>query len=155
MVKIEEKIFIILIFAVLFISIMSAVNFSVGEPSHSIDTQYAPSDYIKGWINISLDDKSTNSLFKTSERDKISLIKLLDLNDADYDCIPTDCGTNYEAGDSATTKEFILNKSKSTIIELKLAGGIINDVSRCSMKAEGKSGESNKQSMFKKILYAE
>lgn len=151
MVKIEEKIFIILIFAVLFISIISA-NFDVGEPSHSIDTEYALSDYITGWINISLDDEPTNSLFKTNEGDKISLIKLLDLNDADYDCVPADCGTNYEAYGAATTKEFILNVGNSTIFGLKLSGGIINDVSRFSMKVESDAGISNKQGLFIDIL---
>ena len=151
MVKTKEKIFIILVFAVLFISIISA-NFYVGEPSHSIDTEYALSDYITGWINISLDDEPANSIFETSEGDEITLVKLLDLNDADYDCIPADCGTNYEAYDTATTKEFILNEGNSTIIGLKLSGGIINDVSRFSMKVKSDAGISNKQGLFIDIL---
>ena len=151
MVKTNEKIFIILVFMVFLISIISA-NSDAGEPSHLIDTQYAPSDYITGWINISLENEPTNSLFETSGGDEITLIKLLDLNDADYDCIPADCGTHYEAGNAATTKEFILDDGNESVIGLKLSGGIVNDISRFSMKVESSALGSIKPRLFIDIL---
>ena len=124
MMKTSEKIFIILLFAILLISIISA-NFQIGDPSHSIETQYGKGEYIRGWINISLDNEPTNSVFRTSGGDEIALIELLDLNEVVYSCSPSDCGSDYYANDAKTTKSFSLNKSDSVIFGFKFDEDII------------------------------
>ena len=99
----------------------------IGDPSHSIDKEYAPSDYIKGWINISLINEPSNSLFEDSEGNSITLINLLELNSISPSCIPTDCESDYAVieGSEKTEKIFDLEGGKSAIFGFKISGDYI------------------------------
>ena len=115
----------------LFISIISVgvifASFEIGDLSHSIDKQYAPSDYIKGWINITLTDEPTNSLFETNFDGSITLIDLLELNNAveSDTCTPQDCMSDYAAETPLDIKTFNLNSRESKIVGFKLEGEIV------------------------------
>ena len=84
----------LLVFFILMISVSIASSFSsesIGNLSHSITTQYGPSEHIKGWINISLKNEPANSLFKTNG-DSISLINLINKNtEFQKTCNPLTC----------------------------------------------------------------
>ncbi len=100
-------------------SVISA-SFEIGNLSHSIDKQYGPLDYIRGWINISLDNEPANSVFEDSEGNSISLIDLLKKNtDFDYSCIPVNCESGYSASNGESTKSFNLGIGESKIIGFK------------------------------------
>jgi len=100
-------------------SVISA-SFEIGNLSHSIDKQYGPLDYIRGWINISLDNEPANSVFEDSKGNSISLIDLLKKNtDFDYSCIPVNCESGYSASNGESTKSFNLGIGESKIIGFK------------------------------------
>ncbi len=116
---------------ILSISFISA-SFDVGNLSHSIQKSYGPSDYIKGWINISLDGESVNSLFKTNGNSR-SLIDLLEINKAkeysgfdDFSCSPLSCETDYSASNPETEKTFNLTQGGSIIFGFNFMGNIIS-----------------------------
>jgi len=114
-----------LLMLIILISISSFDESQLGEPSYSINLQYAPSDYIRGWINISLINEPVNSLFETNFEDSIRLIDLLKLNNAEEDiCIPRDCFSDYSASNASEMKTFNLISKTSKIIGLRLDGNI-------------------------------
>ena len=86
-------------------------SFEIGDLSHQITTDYGPGENIRGWINMSFEDEPVDSLFKDSEDNTVTLIKLLEsdssLSAGDYNCTPFDCGVNYdeENGDESKTIE--------------------------------------------------
>ena len=105
-------------------SIVSSFSFeNIGNLSHSIEKSYGPSEYIKGWINISLEGEPTNSLFKTNG-DSISLIDLLNINNAvkDDTCIPRNCETDYNASDPNLIKTVSLDRGDYAIFGFKFTG---------------------------------
>ncbi|HEB47270.1 MAG TPA: PKD domain-containing protein [Candidatus Pacearchaeota archaeon] len=124
--------FAIFLTVVLFASIASAI-FSAGNPDHSIEDAYGPSESIRGWINISLTDESTNSLFEDSRGNSIKLIDLLkkDSRHSSPSCDPVDCSTDYTAGNGETSKTLSLDEGNSEIFGLKFTGNLngINSVS--------------------------
>ncbi len=102
----------LLVFFILMVSVNIVSSFSsesIGNLSHSITTQYGPSEHIKGWINISLENEPTSSLFKTNG-DSRSLIDLLNINKVlgydDFSCTPRNCKTGYSVitGTGETSK---------------------------------------------------
>ncbi len=137
----------ITLFVILFVNLVSA-SFEVGNLSHSIDKQYRLSDFLRGWINISLDNEPINSLFRTSLGERAELIELIMLNNlsegADYTCVPTDCEIDYTmvSGTGETQKNFILNTDENIIFGLKISGGEIYDIPDFSMKVTSNAGES-------------
>src|SRR3989339_589578 len=72
--------FIICMFLISFVS----ASFQVGNLSHSIDTYYGPQKIINGWINISLNNEPSDSLFRDSSGKIISLINLLKINSINF-----------------------------------------------------------------------
>jgi PKD repeat protein len=120
---------ILFLFLIVIIGFVSA-TFEIGDLSYSIDKQYAPNDYIKGWINISLDNEPANSVFNDSQGNSISLIALLEENnDFDYDCSPINCASDYSAESPELTKTF--DSVESNFFGFKLTGNniVINSIS--------------------------
>ena len=121
----------LLIFFILIVSINITLSFSsenIGDLSHSIQKSYGPSENIKGWINISLEGESADSLFKTNG-DSTSLINLLktDINkDIEYTCSPLNCETDYSSSNPETMKNFDLDQNNYTIFGFELTGNIIS-----------------------------
>src|SRR3989344_1338054 len=122
------------------LNVLSA-SFSVSN--YSIEKQYAPNDALRGWINISFNNEPATSLFQIDDRDNISLIKLLELNDEyDYSCVPGDCGTAYAGSNSETTKTFSLLPGQSTVYGLKFTGNDVSAVESFELTIKSDAGES-------------
>ena len=118
----------ILFFVFLLTFGMVSASFGIGEPSHLIDKQYAPESYIKGWINISLNNEPANSLFQDLSR-SISLIDLLNLesnSDFEYTCSTAKCGSDYSATNGEETKTFDLGNTETKILGFKFTGDIVS-----------------------------
>jgi PKD repeat protein len=115
----------IIFFIVIFASAIFA-SFQAGNPSNYIEKIYGPLSNISGWINISFDEESTDSLFSAffdgSPGNSVSLWKLLDKNPAYvHSCIPLDCGKDYSAISGTNSKTFILNSGESKILGLRIS----------------------------------
>ncbi|MAG78832.1 hypothetical protein CMI40_00450 [Candidatus Pacearchaeota archaeon] len=108
----------IILFVILFTGIISA-NFEIGDLPYSIEKQYGPSDNIKGWLNISLNNEPADSIFKDPNNNSIGLVDLLDINNIKYTCDTINCVSDYSASKEETTKNFNLNARESKIIGFK------------------------------------
>ncbi len=141
---------------VLFININAiSASFEIGSPSHSIEKQYAPLSSIKGWINISLSDEPSDSLFETNFGSSIFLMDLLDLNSGYYyDCIPTDCETGYSAveGSEETGKNFNLNFGQSKVFGFKITGEEFVSANDFSLNVTSDASEYDYPQLFIDIL---
>ena len=125
--KTKSKIFIGFLFLIfLFLGFVNA-GFEVGNESHLIDNQYGPSDDVRGWINISLNNEPANSVFEDSLGNSISLIDLLlkQNQDFDYLCTTINCVSDYSAGNEEEIKTFNLDNKKSKIFGFKFNENII------------------------------
>jgi PKD repeat protein len=124
----KDVMILILIFGLILNFNFISATFEIGNLSHSIQQYYGPSDYIKGWINISLENEPANSLFEDDEDNSISLIDLIKLNNwvkgKDYICSPLSCETSYSASEPEEIKTFALNDGESSIFGFKLEGDI-------------------------------
>ncbi len=109
------KKFTIVIFIIFFLGLASA-DFGIGNKSHIIQTTYNIGGKISGWINISLRNESTDSLFRDSIGNSIKLISLLNSQNINYTCNSLDCSTSYSSGDGVATKNLTLRSGESKII---------------------------------------
>lgn len=103
---------------------------NVGNLSHSIQTSYGASSYIKGWINISLENEPADSLFEMNTN-SISLADLLEINENQgysgfngFTCSPLSCETAYSAENPQSSKSFNLNEGESAIFGLQITGNL-------------------------------
>ncbi|MFH1607836.1 MAG: PKD domain-containing protein [archaeon] len=102
-----------------------SASFEIGNLSHSIESVYGPDSELKGWINISLSNEASNSIFEDSLGNSISLINLLkETSDFEYTCSTISCISDYSATNGEETKTFNLNAKQSKIIGLKFSGEI-------------------------------
>ncbi|MBU0894924.1 MAG: PKD domain-containing protein [Nanoarchaeota archaeon] len=115
----------------LFIFLISLISagFDIGNLSHKLTkTYYGPSENIKAWINISMDNEPANSIFEDSEDNTITLIELLNLNTQleegiEYTCNVPGCKSDYNTiGSGESTKTFTLGTNESKIIGFKING---------------------------------
>jgi len=100
----------------------------VGTPSNLINEKYSLDSHLSGWINISLNGESADSLFQTSLGSQISLIDLIKQNELKgtlaYSCLPLDCKSDYSAsGSGDDSKTISLGPGESRVIGLKFGGG--------------------------------
>ena len=141
-----------LVFLVLISSFIYA-SFEIGDLSYLIEKKYVSNDSRKGWINISLEDEPTNSLFEDSYENSITLIELLKLNNnSDYNCLPADCENDYIAIDEQTTKTFTLNKNQQKILGFKFTGNSFEDISSFSASISSNTPTSTSRKLFIDIL---
>ncbi len=123
------KFFIFSLFFVFLIGFVCA-GFEVGDLSHSILKEYGPGENIQGWVNLSLNNEPTNSLFSDLRGNSISLIKLLKQNNGfDYSCNIEDCESDYSSKKGETLKSFELDAGETTLVGFKLDGLIDSIIS--------------------------
>ena len=150
----KKKVFIIVFFFVLFALILNVfTSFEKGDPGFEITTQYSQDETIKGWINISLKNETTDSLFTDSFNNSISLIELLNSNNnLEYDCLPSDCEKNYLETNPEAEKTFSLNEGESKIIGIKITGDNFENISDFSMNISSTAAESFEPQLYIDIL---
>jgi len=70
----------------------AAAGSTTGEPNNGLETKYSASDFVKGWVNISIESEPLSSLFFDNFENSINIKSLLDLNkNLNYTCNPNDC----------------------------------------------------------------
>jgi hypothetical protein len=115
----------ILIFGIFILSFVSA-DFEKGNSSHLIITQYSPSERISGWINISLDKESADSLFIDSNDNQIKLLDIIKKNiNFNYSCSSKNCTSEYTSQDSPEySMNFTLSPGEEKLIGIKIGGNV-------------------------------
>lgn len=130
-----------LILLILFANLISA-DFSVGNKSHDVDGLYGIGENIRGWINMSFDDESGDSLFEDSFGNSIALFDLLNKNpEVNFSCKIAGCASEYAGANPSAEKEFMLEEG-----EIGLAGinfdSNFEDIISVEFEIESDAGES-------------
>jgi len=94
-----------------------------GNKSFEINTDYASSESIKGWMNISFQNEPAESLL-TGFDSSIKLIDFLDENSAYYSCFPSNCEKGYSTTNPGTSKNFSIGYLKQRLIGINLTQNI-------------------------------
>lgn len=117
---------VMLLIVVVFILSFISADFEKGNSSHLILTQYSPSERISGWINISLDKESADSLFTDSNGNQIKLLELIKKNlNSNYSCSSKNCTSEYTSQDSAKeSMNFTLSPGEEKLIGMKIGGNV-------------------------------
>lgn len=137
----------------LFMIFMINAGLKLGEQVEGIQANYASSDFVKGWINISLDNENLNSLIKDNFGNSITLKKLLEINaNSNYNCIPSDCKNDYSLGNVESSKTLFMGKNQEKILGLKFTGNNFESVSSFSIKVSSNAPESASKQLFVDIL---
>ncbi|MEK6936270.1 MAG: PKD domain-containing protein [Nanoarchaeota archaeon] len=116
-----------LFFVLILLSNLSFVSagFKLGiNSSQNIELNYGASELLRGFINISFQNEQSNSSLNAFGSN-MSLKEFLELNSADYTCIPSDCENGYSTiGSGTPTKTFSLNYWETKLLGVKLAGQV-------------------------------
>ncbi|MFH1326957.1 MAG: PKD domain-containing protein [archaeon] len=127
-----KKLGVVIVLLFVFLIGLASADFTIGNQSHSVEKEYAPSGYLTGWINISFDKESSGSLFTDTSGNSISLINLLkNTSNFNYNCSSINCTSIYEVYEPETEKSFLLSKGEKKKVGLKVIGNIdsINSIS--------------------------
>jgi len=127
-----KKLGVIIVLLFVFLIGFASAEFTIGNQSHLVGKEYAPSGYLTGWINISLDKESSGSLFTDTSGNSISLMNLLkNTSNFNYNCSSINCTDIYEVYEPETEKSFLLSRGEKKKIGLKVTGDIssINSIS--------------------------
>ncbi len=106
---------------------MASADFTIGNLSYSLDKYYAPESSLRGWVNISFESQSADSVLESSigENSSISLINLLKTvsnSNFIYECRPLSCKSDYSASNEETSKIFNLNENESILVGFNISG---------------------------------
>ncbi len=150
----KKGIVFIFIFVFLLIGIISA-DYDIGD-DYFIEETYGSGDTLKGWINISLDDEWSNSIFESSVDGEytttVTLLELLKAEDFLYECSNLKCSSDYVATVEAPTKSFFLDDEKSDLFGFKFPGADITAVSNFSIYVESDANESTSPQLLIDVL---
>lgn len=141
----EKKEVIVLFICLILLVLLETViaSFTVGKPVSDIETTYARDANLRGWINISLEDESVNSLLTANINGQINILDFLDENDADYDCNPSTCESSYSAqsGTSAESKQASLTNGEEKTYVFLISGDY-EDIYNLSFSISSTAGKS-------------
>ncbi|MDD5192836.1 MAG: PKD domain-containing protein, partial [Candidatus Nanoarchaeia archaeon] len=125
----KRMIVISLIIGIFLINLISA-SFVLGNKSSEIITTYASEEPIKGWINISFQSESADSLL-TGFDSSIKLIGFLDKNNINCEsspvcsCFPSNCEKGYSTSNPPqSSKTFSLDYNREKLIGLRVTSKI-------------------------------
>lgn len=135
-------VFLLIAFNLSFIS----SSYSFGNLSNDVAVKYAPGSSISGWINISLNEEPSDSLFKVGDK-VITLIDLLSKNSfmagIQYNCSTAECNLTYGVqGVGSFSKTFGLNTDESRIVGLKITEDSISSVNELIINISSNAQES-------------
>ncbi|MBT4376138.1 PKD domain-containing protein [archaeon] len=120
------KYFTVLCFVLISLTFVAA-DFSLGNESYIIETEYGQNSFLEGWLNISLENQASNSFFTDSEDNSILLREILDLDvnsNYNYNCSILNCSSNYESDYSFLSENFNLEAGESFLAGLEFNGDI-------------------------------
>jgi hypothetical protein len=124
----EKRLSFIIAFVIM-ISFASA-TINVGNSSDSLETIYGSNSTIKGWINVSLVDHSSESLISSIFGGSIKLIDLIKEKESNsgfsYTCTTNECEMGYSANNPEQTKQFFISAKQEDKVGLKLTGDLSN-----------------------------
>ncbi len=135
-------------FSFIFLFVFSPLvlaEFDVGNPNYSISKAYGPNLSISGWVNMSFQDESADSVFTASfdgeAETSINLEEMLELNPGySHSCTPVDCGKDYSANNPQTTKNLDMDSEPKTI-GLVFEGEVIS-IDSVKFNVESNAGSS-------------
>jgi len=120
----------VLVFSFIFVMFLVggvSAGFELGEdPAYDINIFYSPSQNIKGWMNITFEDESVNSVISNDIGDSIKLIDFLNENSAEYNCTPNDCENDYISSNGEIMKEFSLGVGQEKTLSFFISEGNVN-----------------------------
>jgi hypothetical protein len=133
------------------ISAFSATN--VGSYSANLTSVYAPGEFLKGWINISLSKELDSGKIYVKEGNAIlanaTLGELFNANEANlisgvsYTCEPSSCNEGYSSSTNPVLqKTFTLNSGQDTTFGLKLTGNNVPLMESITMDMHSSASES-------------
>jgi len=136
---------------ILFASLASAA-FSVGNSSNSLEKIYGPSENVRGWINISLDNANSDSLLEDSRGNSIGLLDFLKTKTGyQYSCQPTDCSEDYSAINGTTSKVLNLDSGEYELVGLQFTGNLVG-INSASFTVQSDAGTSCQNQLKVDIL---
>lgn len=155
MIKKRAVIFLFFISTIIFILSINflSASFVVGSPSHNITTSYSAGDPISGWISMSFNKQSSESMFTANTGNySVSLIDLINTQtDYSYVCVPSDCQNTYSETSSASSTKSVSGTGE-TVLGFKLTGTGFQDIQGFSFDATSNAAESNIEQLSIDIL---
>ncbi len=145
---------VILLAIILILSGFAIAQTQIGNPSNLIEKKYSSGGFLKGWINISLNEVEADSVLQTSLEDSIGILELIKINEETnnvaYACSPLDCNSDFSSiGSGESSKTFSLADRESELIGLRFSGGSgFGAVEDFSMRINSNAPESN----FRQLL---
>lgn len=112
------------VFILILINLVLA-SFELGEEGYSIEKDYASLDSLKGWINISLKNESSNSLLKLNSSTGIKLKDFLEENSAVYNCFPANCKNDYFFSGGDISKKATIESGSERLFGFKVQGKVV------------------------------
>ncbi len=120
-----KKAYFIAILTIILFAGMVFAGFELGDANYSIVKTYGPSGNISGWLNISLDQEASTSIFSDSTENSITILDLLKQernNNYAYSCDPTDCFSDYSASSITQSKTINLTAGEAALVGMKITG---------------------------------
>ena len=111
------RFFIVGLLIILFVGIVSAI-FTLGTPTHNIETTYAPGEKVNGWVSIQFTNESNSTLFEDSEGNSMTLLELITENPS----FSYSVNSTYGTIDTTTSQNLNLD---DTVFNLPNTIGII------------------------------
>ncbi len=91
----------------------------------AIGTIYPRDTYLSGWVEISFENQSLNSIFSDSLNNNVSLKETLSkFSNYSYSCQDNNCEMSYSATGASTTKNFNLNVDEEKFMGIVFTGNI-------------------------------
>jgi PKD domain len=116
---------VIILSAISFILLFQFASAQVSVANFSMNSQYFPNATITGWINLSINNISSNAYITSSLGQNISLRSLLNLQapSFNYSCSTSDCNSSYTVTDTGSPYEnFSLNAGQSQVFGFLIVG---------------------------------
>ncbi len=131
------KLFCIFLLITFFIGLVIG---AVGNPAGEVSGSYSLNEKIKGFVNISLENKNVNSKFEDNFGNSANLINVLKKRSYNYSCNPANCESGYiTSGNEEAQKTISVSGDK--FIGVKLNGANLH-VTSASFGVSSNTGSS-------------
>ena len=100
---------------------INLVSGNIGNPAGNVESSYSLGEKIRGFVNISLENKTTDSKFEDSFGNSISLINVLKKRSYNYSCSPANCESGYTASGNEESQKTI-NIAGEKFAGIKISG---------------------------------